>query len=231
MKAKPFARMMNHTDFEEFNNGLIEELNLRQAVAQLQDWRAMRIGDLKGGEKYEQEKAQRAQKAQPMGSLDRERFASSQRQKAAPAVETPSGAAAFIAPELVIRSAQSGNGETGDKRVPDKALMNGHANGSMATLRPKYQTLPLSGVTPMSLVQENAPDMHLLTPEEIDLCEKIRIHPKPYLVIKETIMKEALKANGQLKKKQVRELSRLEGGKGSRVADFLAAAGWVLREK
>lgn len=38
-KAKPFARMMNHDDFEEFCTGLVEELNLRIAIAQLQEWR------------------------------------------------------------------------------------------------------------------------------------------------------------------------------------------------
>lgn len=39
VKAKPFARMMNHSDFEDFNKGLVEELNLRLAIAQLQEWR------------------------------------------------------------------------------------------------------------------------------------------------------------------------------------------------
>jgi len=38
-KAKPFARMMNRVDFEEFDKGLVEEQHLRHAIAQLQDWR------------------------------------------------------------------------------------------------------------------------------------------------------------------------------------------------
>jgi transcriptional adapter 2-alpha len=58
-KAKPFARMMNHQDFEDFCNGLVEELNLRQAIAQIQEWRQMGIGDLRSGEKYETEKTLR----------------------------------------------------------------------------------------------------------------------------------------------------------------------------
>jgi transcriptional adapter 2-alpha len=234
MKAKPFARMMNHNDFEEFCNGLIEELNLRQAVSQLQDWRTMRIGDLKSGEKYEQDKVQRAQKAQPMGSLDRERFASSQRAKTAPIVETPSGAAAFVAPELVMRPAQHANGDATaspgrDKNVPDKVLTNGHANGTSTPAKQKYQVQPLSGVSPISLAQENVADIHLLTPEEVDLCEKVRLHPKPYLVIKETVMKEGLKTNGQLKKKQVREIAKVESSKGGRIFDFFVASGWIGR--
>jgi len=232
-KAKPFARMMNHDDFQDFCNGLIEEHNLRQAVAQLQDWRAMKIGDLRSGEKYEQDKVLRAQKAQPMGSLDRERFASSQRAKPAPVIETPSGAAAFVAPELPIRALQNGHADTPggspgrDKNVPDKVLTNGHTNGTAAPAKQKYQIPPLSGISPISLAQENVQDIHLLTQEEIELCEKTRLHPKPYLVIKETVMKEALKVNGQLKKRQVRELAKIETQKGGRIFDFFIAHGWL----
>ncbi|RFU26366.1 hypothetical protein B7463_g9964, partial [Scytalidium lignicola] len=211
-KAKPFARMMNHDDFEEFCKGLIDELNLRQAVTQLQEWRNMRVGDLRSGEKYEQDKVARAQKTAPMGSLDRERFASSQRAKAAAVVETPSGAAALVAPELPLRIVQGDSPTSGvtvkDRKTDGKALTNGHVNGT-STPQPVRQKLviqPLSGITPLSLSQENVQDLHLLTPEEIELCEKTRIHPKPYLVIKEAIMKEALKGNGQLKKKQAKEL-------------------------
>ncbi|CZR62685.1 probable transcriptional adapter 2 [Phialocephala subalpina] len=222
-KAKPFARMMNHDDYQDFCNGLIEEHNLRQAVAQLQDWRGMKIGSLEEGQKYEQEKIARAQKAQPMGSLDRERFASSQRTKAPPVIETPSGAAAFVAPDLVIRT----NPSPRDKNVPDKVLTNGHANGTVTPAKQKYQIPPLAGVSPTSLSQENIADAHLLTEEERELCEKLRLHPKPYLVTKEAIMKEALKGDGKLKKKQVKELTSLENQKGSRLFDFFVVHGWL----
>ncbi|KAH7314323.1 hypothetical protein BKA65DRAFT_466933 [Rhexocercosporidium sp. MPI-PUGE-AT-0058] len=232
-KAKPFARMMNHDDFQDFCNGLIEEHNLRQAVSQLQDWRAMKIGDLRGGEKYEADKLLRAQKAQPMGSLDRERFASSQRSKPPPVIETPSGAAAFVAPDLPTRikaSVATPNGTS--TPATNKILTNGHANGTSTPSLPtkqKFQIAPLSGVSPLSLAQENIPDIHLLTSEEVDLCEKTRLHPKPYLVIKETVMKEALKGNGMLKKKQVRELARVESQKGGRIFDFFLAHGWIAK--
>jgi transcriptional adapter 2-alpha len=232
-KAKPFARMMNDDDFDNFCKGLIEELNLRQAVAQLQDWRQMKIGDLRSGEKYEQDKVQRLQKAQPMGSLDRERFASSQRQKPAPIIETPSGAAALVAPELTIRIIQNGAENTPGQSPgrSDKILTNGHANGTLTpqSTKQKFVIQPLSGVSPLSFSQENASDLHLLTPEEIELCEKTRINPKPYLVMKEAIMKEALKGNGTLKKKQAKEICRLEGQKGGRIYDFMVNAGWVAK--
>jgi transcriptional adapter 2-alpha len=74
-KAKPFAQIMNHEEFDEFCKDLIGELNLRQEITKLQEWRHIKIVDLQGGEKYEQEKVVR-QKAMPIGSLDLERFPS-----------------------------------------------------------------------------------------------------------------------------------------------------------
>ena len=61
-KCKPLARLMRKTDFDEFTSGLEYELNLRQAIAQLQDWRMMQVADLKSGEDYETKKAARQAK-------------------------------------------------------------------------------------------------------------------------------------------------------------------------
>jgi len=234
-KAKPFARMMNRDDFESFCDGLINELNLRQAISQLQDWRSLRIGDLKSGEKYEQEKTQRIQKAIPMGSMDRERLATNQRNKQQPPPDPPSGAALLIAPELPLRPAVNGS-LNGDLNGDYKPTLNGeHANGGSVVVangialgkKEKFVAQPISGVQPMTLTYDNAPDIHLLTPEEVELCKAIRLQPKPYLMIKEQLLKEALKGNGTLKKKQAKEICRLEPQKGGRIFDFFINAGWV----
>ncbi|GAB0133081.1 hypothetical protein EsDP_00001497 [Epichloe bromicola] len=226
-KAKPFARIMNHNDFEDFNQGLIDELNLRQAIAQLQEWRSLKIGDLRSGERYEIEKAARAQKSVPMGSMDRERLATNQRSKQQAAPDPPSGAALLVAPDLAMRPAAQTNGETTDGDI--KPLTNGHTNGvnGHAQPRPKHIPQPISGLQPLQLNQDTAADLHLLTPEEAKLCEVIRLQPKPYLMIKEQILKEALKTNGTLKKKQAKEICRLDTQKGARIFDFFINAGWL----
>ena len=236
-KAKPFARMMNHDDFEQFCQGLIDELNLRQAITQLQEWRSLRIGDLRSGEKYEQEKATRIQKAIPLGSMDRERLATSQRNKQQPPPEPPSGAALLILPELPIRSTAIHGTPNGEPPNAIKAETNGnHINGGSVVVangttpaKHKYLPQPIPGVQPMPLSQENAPDLHLLTPEEAKLCEVLRLQPKPYLMIKEQILKEAVKGNGSLKKKQAKEICRLDTQKGGRIFDFMVNAGWVVK--
>lgn len=241
-KAKPFARMMNREDFENFCQGLIDELNLRQAIAQLQEWRSMRIGDLKSGEKYEQEKALRIQKSIPMGSMDRDRLAANQRGKNQPPPEPPSGAALLVAPELPIRSAASVGGTNGDavnggiKIEGKENQVNGnHINGGSMVVangtpaKQKFVAQPIPGIQPLLLSQDNAPDLHLLTPEEAKLCETLRLQPKPYLMIKEQILKEAVKSNGSLKKKQAKEICRLDTQKGGRIFDFMVNAGWVIK--
>ncbi|KAI0379274.1 transcriptional adaptor-like protein [Hypomontagnella monticulosa] len=239
-KAKPFARMMNRDDFESFCQGLVDELNLRQAITQLQEWRNMKIGDLRSGEKYEQEKAQRIQKAIPMGSMDRERLASAQRSKQNVQPEPPSGAALLVAPELPFRPAGNGtpSQETSDPTANGEAkpLTNGHTNGVPNGVttngvpgKQKFVAQPISGVQPLTLTQDNAPDLHLLTPEEVELCKVCRIQPKPYLMIKEQVFKEGLKGTGALKKKQVKEISRLDSQKGSRIFDFFINSGWIAK--
>ena len=240
-KAKPFARMMNRTDFEQFCQGLLDELNLRQAISQLQEWRSLRIGDLRSGEKYEQDKASRIQKSIPLGSMDRERLATSQRNKQQPPPEPPSGAALLVAPELPIRSAATNGATATNGDAPNgivKAEPNGtHVNGSVvvangtapAANKHTYTPPPIPGVQPVQLSQDNAPDLHLLTAEEAKLCETLRLQPKPYLMIKEQILKEAIKGNGSLKKKQAKEICRLDTQKGGRIFDFMVNAGWVVK--
>lgn len=237
-RAKPFARMMNQIDFDQFCQGLIDELNLRQAISQLQEWRGLRIGDLRSGEKYEQEKALRIQKAIPLGSMDRERLATTQRNKQQPAPDPPSGAALLVAPELPIRSAASGpmNGDM-PNGIKSEPMVNGnHVNGGSVVVangttpaKHKFAPQPIPGVPPLPLGQDNAPDFHLLTPDEAKLCEVLRLQPKPYLMIKEQIIKEAVKSNGSLKKKQAKEICRLDTQKGGRIFDFMVNAGWVIK--
>lgn len=226
-KAKPFARVMNRKDFDDFNQGLIDELNLRQAIAQLHEWRSLKIGDLKSGEKYEEEKQKRIQKAIPMGSMDRDRLAASQRGKNAPPPDPPSGASLLVAPELPLRPAgQQTNGEVnGDGPHVNGTGVNG-VTGHISP-RPKQMPQPIPGLQALSFNADNNADLHLLTPEEVKLCEVVRLAPKPYIMIKQQLLSEAIKGNGSMKKKQAKEICRLDSQKGGRIFDFFVNAGWL----
>lgn len=211
-KAKPFARMMNRSDFNDTAQGFEYEHNLRQAIAQLQDWRQMRIGDLKSGEKYETEKQARAQRPAPTGSFDR--LAGVRAPKPAPPVETPSATTALTAPELPERLTP--RPPTLSLPVQTKGpLTNGTSNSTNPTLHtvnqkpPPFSIVPLTNTQPLKLTHENATDLHLLTKEEAELCSMLRLMPKAYLVIKEGLIREAVKAGGAMKKKVAREVCKV----------------------
>lgn len=72
-----------------------------------------------------------------------------------------------------------------------------------------------------------AADGHLLTPAEQGLCAVLRILPKPYLAIKESIIRELLRTGGQLKRKQLRELFKIDTSKAMKIYEFFSQSGWV----
>ncbi|RUS24695.1 hypothetical protein BC938DRAFT_473218 [Jimgerdemannia flammicorona] len=76
------------------------------------------------------------------------------------------------------------------------------------------------------LVIKEAEGVHLLTEEEQQLCSSLRIMPRPYLVIKETILKECARLGG-LKRRQARQLIKIDVNKTSRIYDFFVEVGWI----
>ena len=67
----------------------------------------------------------------------------------------------------------------------------------------------------------------MLTPEEQTLCSQLRILPKPYLVIKETLVREYARRGGKLRRREARDLVKIDVNKTSRVWDFLVQAGFM----
>jgi transcriptional adapter 2-alpha len=217
-KSKPFARMMNHEDFEAFNKDLLLEHNLRIAIGQLQEWKQMSITDLKHGEKYEADKQARTQKNQPQGQFDRmpqipKKGAQIQ------AAELPTEASKLTTPELPLRFQKKP--KTSLHFVDSKPVvendfdkMFAETNGAdTPSQKPKvrYVVQPLTGTLPWKLEEDKnlAPDLQLLSEEEVQLCNVLHIRPKPYLALKEGLLKEALKQGGQMKKKDARGVCRV----------------------
>jgi len=244
MKTKPFARVMPRRDFDEFARDIEYELNLRQAIAQLQDWRQMQIGDLKSGEKYELEKAQRAARAQQLGSFDRNFGSSRMSNKPPPIAETPSAVNALTATDLVLKPLEG----LADTTIPQaqagtddkKSMTNGTANINLSGAssntapivfsKPKFTIPPINNIAPFKFEeQNNIPDLHLLTSEERELCSILRIMPKPYTVMKEGVLKEAIKQGGALKKKTVRDICRIDSTKGGKLFDFWTSVGYLQK--
>jgi len=218
-KAKPFARMMQHNDFETFCKHLEYEHNLRQAISQLQEWRNMQITSLRAGEKYEQEKQQRQNRAPPLGQFDR--LASSRIGKPTPPFEQPHAATALLGHDLPMHIKQS----SGLGTPPPDA--NG-ANGAQHT-KTKFVPKALPNTVPLKFGKDSKADLQLLTPEEIDICSTLRIMPKSFLVLKENLLREALKNGGMLKKKTAKDLLKIDPAKSGQLFDYMVHSGWIAR--
>lgn len=67
-KIKAFARVMKPQDFEEFSKDILQELNCRTKIAQLQEWRSNGITTIEAGHKYERDKHARLQTLERFGS-------------------------------------------------------------------------------------------------------------------------------------------------------------------
>ncbi|OQO05384.1 hypothetical protein B0A48_09152 [Cryoendolithus antarcticus] len=210
-KSKPFARIMSHPDYQSFAEDLEKEQNLRQAITQLQDWRRMRLATLSQGEKYESDKANRhAKQASALGQLDRlANTIRSSKQTALLPETAPAVANLTTSPSLPIRL-------SAPPVVPPPEPPT-----------PRASLAPVSTITPLPLQADSAPDLQLLLPAERDLCVKLRLQPKSYMAIKDAVFREAIKGEGKLKKKQVRELARVDTTKGGRVFEFMVEEGWL----
>ena len=217
-KMKPFARIMSHPDFTTFADDLEKEQNLRQAISQLQEWRRMRISTLSAGEKYEGEKAQRiARSAQALGQFDRlANGVRPSKDKQAPP-ETAQAVTEYTTKDLPVRLSPQTNAN-GLPTPPPGA-------NDTSPKRAPLQSIP--NLAPLHMSSDTSPDLQLLQPEERELCSKLHLQPKAYLAIKDAVFREAMKAEGKLKKKQVRELSKIDTTKGGRVFEFLVDSGWL----
>jgi transcriptional adapter 2-alpha len=228
-RTKPFARMMNHDDFATFCEDIEYECNLRQAIAQLQEWRINQITDLKAGEKYEAEKLQRAQRGNQF--VDLSRLTARALTKNA-LQEGPTAASSFVSPDLVLKPFNGLN--TPPPSDSEGPMANGYSNGladgaQPSTMGEKFVIPPLPGMTPLNFERDQVEDLHLLTDEEREICRILRIYPKPYTVLKESVIQEALRSGGYLKKKTMRDICKIDSTKASRLFDFWVHCGWIGR--
>ena len=191
----------------------------------------MQITDLKGGERYEADKATRLARAAANGSIDR--FGVTSRPRPNATAEPPSAASALLATDLELKpppglhtppdsaSPHSAKGENG------KALTNGVGKHEPAE-EPRFQMQPLEKNRGPEITGDN-PDFHLLTENEQEVCQKLKIQPKAYNVMKDAVLREALRSAGALKKKTVREICRIDTTKASRLFEFWVWSGWISK--
>ncbi|KAI9007268.1 hypothetical protein BC832DRAFT_440780 [Gaertneriomyces semiglobifer] len=200
-KMRVFARMQTRQDFDDLTTGLLNEMRLRDEIAKLQEYRRMGVTSRQEAEIYERDKKER----------ELPRMAFSRQSSRLPRDETsgpPSSRAGSTKPY-------------------------GTPHPIHATPPPQRPTPPPSlsltnGRKPLDI--SSADGLELLTLNEQQLCTQLRLFPKSYLVIKETILKEYAKT-GALKRRQCRELIKIDANTTAKIFEFFVQMGWIRTAK
>lgn len=198
-------------------DGLIYEQTLRARIAQLQTYRAKGISTILDAERYESQLELRNS-----GIAD-------VKVARGGAASGPAGAG------IVTGGASSKRTSVGPEDHLTAAVRNQYtaATGSRKPRAPSFtlshvpRSLALtscsSAAAPLNLA--SAASLHLLSPSEQALCSTLRILPKPYLMIKETLIREYVRRGGQLRRREARGLIKVDVNKTSKIWDLLSEMG------
>ena len=196
-KINAFIRVLTPQDFEKFSNDILTELRCRMRIQQLQSWRRHGITNIEAGNKFEKDKLIRAAHYQKLGNGG----------------------------SLNARNSISSTSPISSNYSSSPQLANGgRRNNFSASPQPEFKPKPGATRAPLDISQ--ATDFELLSNEEKQLCATLRILPKPYLAIKNQLMKEAVKNNGVLKKKDARQSLKIDVNKASKIYEFFVQMGW-----
>ncbi|KAJ3037861.1 Transcriptional adapter ada2 [Rhizophlyctis rosea] len=246
-KLRVFARLQTAMDFSMLANDMwgmrhfsqagmtvmgslnfeiTEEMLLRKRISELQEWRRMGLTSKAETVEYEREKAARYS-GRHGGARSSARF-------------TPYGDGSGPSSRASTPSRLGG-----PSLLPTASLS--AAASPMPTYTPfatpsltRTPTAPTYGTpipTPQQQQQQirkgpapidvsNEEGVELLIPSERELCNNLRILPKAYLAIKDQLLKEYV-AKGSLRRRQARQLIKMDVNKTSRLYDFFVEVGWI----
>ncbi|OQR93351.1 transcriptional adapter 2-alpha [Achlya hypogyna] len=78
-------------------------------------------------------------------------------------------------------------------------------------------------------VIDGAPGAHLLTPKEKELCTRLQLLPKQYLVIKDVLVRESYRL-GHLDAATATNMVKIDATKTGQIYEFFVHAGWVRKD-
>lgn len=226
-RTRVFCRLQTASDYEMLVQGLVREQQLRDRISILQEWRKAGLTSLRQGEQYEKDKQSRLAQLKTLIQLSNDRMGAAAvtqrntyRAQMAALSATPSGANIFRESGRSSTPTQS-NGSHVNASSSATAAAAAGATSAANTAAAAGARRPAN---PLDISE--ADGVHLLTEEEQTLCSTLRILPRPYMVIKDTILKEYAR-QGYLKRRQARGLIKIDVNKTSRIYDFFIESGWI----
>lgn len=175
-----------------------DESTLRKRIQELQELRRMGITTFAEAEKYERDKVARVR---PHPSNPRH----------APLTNPPTD-------QLNFRAAPIRHNESGEPSYPP---------GRNSESLPYYSwgSRQRAFLSSDQLTFATSSSLNLLTPQEQTLCAQLRILPKPYLAIKSALLREYAKKGGKLRKRDAKDMFKIDIGKTAKIWEFLEKSG------
>ncbi|KAJ3269214.1 Transcriptional adapter ada2 [Borealophlyctis nickersoniae] len=211
-KMRVFAKMQTAQDFDLLVGDMLKELNVRRRIAELQEYRRMGLTKLRDVSEYEKEKLNRNAR----GAVYYPQRFSSRTKLEDPGSGRSSRATTPSRPPLTVSSTTLASPHTS----PSLSRSATAPNFTPPSARKVAQPIDITGADGVELLLNN----------EKELCSNLRIFPKAYMVIKETILREYA-AKGFMKRRQARELIKIDVNKTSRIYDFFVEMGWIKLRK
>ena len=208
-KLKAYARVMNPQDFQNFSTDMMAEVNCRNRIHQLQEWRKNGLTTLEQGVKYEKDKQQRILTLERFGGdLDMIVTGSRHQQRSTPLpmADTPDSHSATT-------TTPTASTTTAATTAASNTFANQNAN-------------EVKRMTTISDIQ-HAADYSLLSIDEQQVCLQLKVVPKTYIVIKELLFRELLNKGGLMTSKECVDLLHIDTMKAIKVYDFFCSQGWI----
>ncbi|KAH3899495.1 probable Transcriptional adapter 2 [Saccharomycodes ludwigii] len=221
-KIKPFARSMTPEDFEEFSTDILNELQFRIRINQLQEWRRNGITTLEAGQKYERDKQQRLLTLERFGGDIDSIITGSRHQRNTTPGQYSNGGTGITSSISATNNSNGGNGNNNNDSSSTNNISgdtkNSTPNGSV--MAEKKKMLTISDI-------QHSPDYILLSPKEQQLCINLKILAKVYLAIKERIFRELINKGGQIGKEELQALLKIDTVKSDKIFDFFQEQHWL----
>ncbi|KAF4324358.1 hypothetical protein BBO99_00001879 [Phytophthora kernoviae] len=206
-QMRPFARLQAPEEHDQFVEGMIAAMKLKKQILLLQEYRKNGVRTLAEAELYDAEKKKR--------ELDQ----AIQKQRESASYLYESGRTSSSGRDRANRWQNREQGAAGG----DVGTENSRTRGSSASTAGG-----LNAIT-ASFSVDGTPGCHLLTPKEKELCSKLKLLPKHYLVIKDALIRECYRL-GYLTKKMAKDSVQIDVNKTGHLYDFFVKCGWVKSE-
>ena len=197
-KLRVFMRFMTPAELEKLVAGILDERHLRARIDML------RAGRAQGAKTIEE--------CQRIAS----NYAKSKHRKSEPQTEPSTLSGSHTTSQRRHRRV------TGEHSTSEPSAANGTMTPGATVADSKDKKTAKVGEVEL----EKMPGAELMSKAELTLCEALKVTPHQYLIIKETLIRESVRL-GSLKKKDARQIVRLDSTKVLKIYDYLHACGWI----